>query len=226
MKVQKRDGRNEDVSFDKILNRIKNISIERKSLNIDPSIIAQKVCSELYDGVSTSELDELTSQISISLYSNNLDYGELASRILISNHHKNTEDNYINLINKLYNNKLIAKYLYDIIIQNKDIILERFDYNKDYLFDYFGFKTLEKSYLLKINKKVEERPQHLLMRVALCVHRDNINNALSMYDKLSNKDYIHATPTLFNAGTNREQLYSCFLLKIKDDSVKGIYKTL
>ena len=214
MKVLKRNNNLEEVSFDKILNRIRllcNSDKFIKKLSIDPSIIAQKVCSELYDGVTTSELDILSSEISIALYSQNLDYAELSSRIIISNHHKKTDSTFSNVIEQLYENNIIDKYLFDIVQLNKELINGKIDYTRDYKLDFFGFKTLEKSYLLKCNGVIVERPQNLFMRVALCIHRTNLEKAFETYDFISNKNFIHATPTLFNAGTTREQLASCFL---------------
>ena len=229
MKVKKRNNNLEDVSFDKISNRLKLLcnSVEfREKLSIDPTIIAQKVCSEIYDGVTTTELDILSSEISISLYSQHLDYEILASRIVVSNHHKQTKNIFSDKIELLYNNNIIHKYLFDLVEVNKISINERIDYSRDYYIDFFGFKTLEKSYFLKCDGKIVERPQDLFMRVALCIHRDNIENAFETYDLISNKNFIHATPTLFNAGTKREQLASCFLLSMKEDSICGIYDTL
>ncbi len=229
MRVQKRNNSFEEVSFDKILKRIKLLCIGdefNKKLIIDPTLIAQKVCSEIYDGVKTHELDELSSQISASMYSTHPEYAILASRISISNHHKNTDETFSNIIEKLYKNSMIQEYLYEIVKNNKDKINNYIKKNNDYNLDYFGFKTLEKSYLLKINKNIVERPQYLFMRVALCIHRDNLIKAFETYDHISNKDFIHATPTLFNAGTKKEQLASCFLLSMKEDSVLGIYDTL
>lgn len=236
MRVQKRNGDYENVSFDKILNRISSLCNEPglKILNIDPTIIAQKICSEIHDKVSTTKLDILSSEVAISLYSKNLDFKELASRIVISNHHKNTSGNFSDIIYKLYNyisedgtkKSLINENLYNLTMKNKDIINDKIDYKKDYKLDYFGFKTLEKSYLLKINNKIVERPQDLLMRVSLSIHRNNLDKAFETYEYMSNQHFIHATPTLFNAGTNREQFSSCFLLMMQDDSVEGIYDTL
>lgn len=229
MLVEKRNGSFEEVSFDKISNRIKSMCCGDEfieNLNIDPTIIAQKVCSEIYDKVKTSKLDELSSQIAISMYSKNPDYAKLASRIVVSNHQKSTPEKFSDVIKALYNNKIIKKYLYDLVINNEELINNQISQNKDYDIDFFGFKTLQKSYLLKINDIIFERPQYLFMRVALCIHRDNLNNAFETYRHISNKDFIHATPTLFNAGTNREQLASCFLLAMKEDSVTGIYDTL
>ena len=229
MRVQKRNGDYEDVSFDKILKRIRALCIGKEfshQLKIDPTIIAQKVCSEIYDNVKTSELDELSSQISISLYSKNPEYGKLASRIVVSNHHKRTSSNFSDIIQQLNEKEIIQDYLYHLVLENKERIDNEIDNSKDYELDYFGFKTLEKSYLLKINGEIIERPQYLFMRVALCIHRDNIEKAFETYHHIANKDFIHATPTLFNAGTKREQLASCFLLAMKEDSVNGIYDTL
>jgi len=229
MRVQKRNGEYEDVSFDKILKRIKSLcdgpEFEKK-LRIDPTIIAQKVCSEIFENVKTSQLDELSSQIAISLYTKNPEYGTLASRVVVSNHHKRTNSNFSTVIDELYQNDIIQEYLYEVVKENREMIDEKVNYMKDYELDFFGFKTLEKSYLLKINEKIVERPQYLFMRVALCIHRDNLEKAFETYDHMSSKDFIHATPTLFNAGTTREQLASCFLLAMKDDSVHGIYDTL
>ena len=176
MLVTKRNGDYESVSFDKITNRLYALINMKPLLNIDPTIISQKVCSEIYDKVKTTELDILSSEIAISLLSDNLDYGVLASRIIISNHHKNTDDNYINIINNLYEHNIINKNFYNFVIQNKDSINNILNYENDYLFDFFGFKTLEKSYLLRINEKVLERPQYLFMRVSLCIHRFNIDS--------------------------------------------------
>ena len=235
MRVQKRNGSMEEVSFDKILNRIKSLCNDPnlKELNVDPSIIAQKVCSEIYDGVTTEELDILSSEISISLYSTDTDYKILASRIIISNHHKNTSSDFKEVIDKLYNFKrngekenLISENLYNLVQDNINEINDILDYKFDYKFDYFGFKTLERSYLLKVDDKIIERPQHLYMRVALSIHRNDINKAFETYLGMANQDFIHATPTLFNAGTKREQFSSCFLLMMQDDSVVGIYDTL
>ena len=236
MRVQKRDGCHVDVSFDKILNRIKLLCIGEKfsyKLNIDPTVIAQKVCSEIYDNVTTAELDKLSSEISIALYSTHPDYSILASRICISNHQKGCPKLFSDCIDNLYNNyvndkhaPIINKYLYDLVNTNKDLINNNINSFNDYKLDFFGFKTLEKSYLLKKDKVIVETPQYLFMRVALCIHRNNLDKAFETYNMISNKYFIHATPTLFNAGTKHEQLASCFLLAMKDDSISGIFDTL
>jgi ribonucleoside-diphosphate reductase subunit M1 len=229
MKVLKRNNTLEDISFDKILNRLKLLCFDDefdKKLDIDYSIIAQKVCSEIYDGIDTYKLDELSAQITISLYSKNQLYSILASRIIISNHHKKTNNTFSEKIKQLFHKDIIHEYLFNVVEENKDIINKYINYNRDYSIDFFGFKTLEKSYLLKIDGNIIESPQDLFMRVSLCIHRDDIQKAFETYDHLSNKNFIHATPTLFNAGTKREQLASCFLLSMNDDSISGIYKTL
>jgi len=236
MRVQKRNGEYEEVSFDKILNRIKSLSQGKEfknTLNIDETIIAQKVIQEIHDGVKTSELDELSSQIAIAMYSKNPDFKTLAGRIVVSNHHKNTENSFsekISIMHRYESNgkskALIADYMNDLVQANKELIDSAIDYNKDYDFDFFGFKTLEKSYLYRINGRIVERPQDMLMRVSLAIHRDNINEALVNYDLMSKHYFTHATPTLYNAGSIREQFASCFLLTMKDDSISGIYDTL
>ena len=219
MLVQKRNGVTEEVSFDKILSRIKLLCSGEEfntKIDVDPVLIAQKVCSEIYDGVKTSKLDELASETAISLYSKNPDYAVLASRIVISNHIKSTSNKFSDVVEKLYSKGILEDYLYDLVKNNKDLIDNEIKEKNDYNIDFFGFKTLQKSYLLKIENEIIERPQHLFMRVALCIHRDNLDKAFETYNHISNKDFIHATPTLFNAGTKREQLASCFLLSMKE----------
>jgi len=230
--VLKRNGLKEEVSFDKVTRRIKKLCIGL-SEEVSPIMIAQKVCSQIYNNVSTIELDELTAQICISMETLHLDYGILASRIIISNNHKCTSPSFSETIYLLYNNKdynnnkcsLIADDVYEIIMKNKDKLNTIINYEKDYLFDYFGFKTLEKAYLLRINGKIIERIQHLFMRVSIGIHKDDLRSVIQSYELMSQKYFTHATPTLFNAGTKKAQLASCFLLNI-EDSVKGIYKTV
>ena len=229
MRVKKRNGQLEEVSFDKIQVRLNSLCIGHefdKKLKIDPTIISQKVCSEIYDKVKTCILDELSSETAISMYSKNPEYAILAGRIVVSNHHKNTSNSFSEVIKELYENGIIKEYLFNIVNENEELINSKINHMKDYTIDFFGFKTLEKSYLLKVDGKVRERPQYLFMRVALCIHRDNLEKAFETYKHISNKDFIHATPTLFNAGTTREQLASCFLLSMKGDSVDGIFDTL
>lgn len=230
--VIKRNGNKEEVSFDKVTRRIKQLC-DGLSEQINPIIIAQKVCSQIYNNVSTVELDELAAQICISMESIHLDYGILASRIIISNNHKCTSPSYTETVYMLYNNRdkngikcpLIADDVYEIIMKNKEKLNTVMNYEKDYLFDYFGFKTLEKAYLMKINGKIVERIQHMFMRVSIGIHKDDIKSAIQSYELMSDKYFTHATPTLYNAGTPRSQFASCFLLGM-EDSVKGIYKAI
>ena len=231
MYVIKRDGRKQEISFDKVIHRIKALS---NNLNIDPIYIAQKVCSRIYNGVTTTELDELAAQICIALITDNLDYGILASRIVISNNHKNTSPSFSETIYVLYHNKdeqnqpnsLINELVYRVVMENKDKFNSVMKYDRDYSYDYFGFKTLEKGYLAKdCNNKILERPQHLLMRVSIGLHGKDIRSAIDSYEQLSNKHFTHATPTLFHSGTNHQQLLSCFLLGT-NDSIDGIYKNI
>lgn len=235
MQVIKRNGSKEDVSFDKVLNRIRIVA---DGLEVNPTLIAQRTLLRIYDGVKTSELDELAAQLSISLMTTNLDYGILASRMAISNHHRNTSDKFTDVVKSLVNQIIektgektsnVSQELVDICEKYGDQIDTKIDYTRDYLFDYFGFKTLEKlQYLLRdIKGKTVERPQHLFMRVALALWGSvDIDRAFETYDLLSQKFFIHATPTNFNAGTPRQQLSSCFLISMKSDSIVGIYDTL
>lgn len=226
MRVIKRNGDFESVSFDKVLNRLKYLSDD---IQIDICEIAQKVCGRIYDGVNTSDLDELAAHLCSSLIVVHPDYGRLASKIIISNHHKNTSPSFSETIHILYHNStgpLVAKEIYDIVQQHKEKLNSYIDYSRDYFFDYFGFKTLERSYLLKSGGKIVERPQHMWMRVALGIHKKDIREALQTYDLMSQKYFTHATPTLFNSGTPRAQNSSCFLLSMRDDSIAGIYDSL
>lgn len=232
--VIKRNGQTEEVSFDKVIRRIKKLCINQNYVPIvNPLLIAQKVCSQIYDNVSTCELDELAAQICISMITVHLDYGKLASRIIISNNQKNTSPSFSEVIQNMFENKdingaecpLISKKLYDIVMLNKDKLNSVIDYDRDFLFDYFGFKTLEKAYLIKIKGKPVERIQHMFMRVSLGIHGTDIKSAIMSYQLMSMKYFIHATPTLYNSGTNNNQLASCFLLGM-NDSVDGIFKCI
>ena len=233
MYVVKRDGRKEEVSFDKVLERIKRAS---DTLTVNPAAIAQKILAQIYDGVKTTELDELTSQLSANLATVHPDYGTLAARITVSNHHKNTDPSFCAVMNTLGNQQMpktgepmsyISEELLEVIKRHGPEIDAYIQHDRDYFFDYFGFKTLEKSYLLKdATGKILERPQYIWMRVALALWSNDISRAFETYDIMSHKYFTHATPTLFNAGTPRQQLSSCFLLSIHDDSIAGIYKTL
>lgn len=236
MRVLKRSGSSEEVSFDKILNRLRALSSGpefKKKLSIDETVVAQKVVQEIFDGVKTSELDELASQVAIAMYSRDPEFKILAGRIVVSNHHKNTLDTFSDKIALMHDYEhygkkkpLIADYLYTLVMNNKDKIDAAIDYTRDYDFDFFGFKTLEKNYLYKLDKKIIERPQDMIMRVSLAIHRCDIDEALRNYDLMSKHYFTHATPTLYNAGSQREQFASCFLLTMQEDSISGIYKTL
>jgi ribonucleoside-diphosphate reductase alpha subunit len=238
MRVTKRDGELEDIAFDKILSRIKKLGQEA-GIQINYSSLVMKVIDQLYDTIPTTKIDELTAEQCASMSTSNPDYGTLASRIVVSNHHKNTDPYYDMVINRLYNFKnvhgkvkpLISKELFEYYANNQSEIEDMFDYNRDYLIDYFGFKTLERAYLFKVGDKIIERPQHMWMRVAIGIHGDLTNpNSLRLvketYDLMSLKYFTHATPTLFNAGTPRQQLSSCYLIAMEDDSLDGIYNTL
>ena len=235
MKVVKRNGELEDVSFDKVLRRIQTAA---ENLEVNSTLIAQRTLLRIYDRVKTSELDELAAQLSISLMTTNSDYGLLASRIAISNHHRNTSDKFTDVIYALSNQtvkktgekmSIISEELQTLCEKYGEQINAKIDYQRDYLFDYFGFKTLEKlQYLLRdASGRTLERPQHLIMRVSLALWGSvNLEQAFETYDLLSQKFFIHATPTNFNAGTPRQQCSSCFLISIKGDSIAGIYDTL
>ncbi len=233
MYVVKRDGESEIVSFDKILRRIKRIGTEA-GIKLNYTQLAMKVIDQLYDKISTAKIDELTAEQCASMSSIHYDYGTLASHITISNHHKNTESNILTVMRELYNYRdkhgnhspLITRELLETVDENYTAISERIDFKRDYVFDYFGFKTLEKTYLMRINGKVVERPQHMWMRVSLGIHGKDVESALKTYDLMSQKFFTHATPTLFNAGTPRPQLSSCFLLSMENDSIEGVYNTL
>ena len=234
MHVIKRNGKKEVISFDKILKRIKSLG---KHFNLQHIIFAQlamKVIDQLYDNIQTTKIDELTAEQCASMSSVHPDYTKLASAIVVSNLHKNTSACYYETIKKLYdyrdsnNNsfRLIHDDIMNIVEANKAIINSFIDYERDYAFDFFGFKTLERAYLMRCNKIIVERPQHMLMRVALTIHGSNMDKVKETYDYMSQKYFIHATPTLFNAGTPRPQLSSCYLLSMEDDSIEGIFNTL
>jgi ribonucleoside-diphosphate reductase alpha subunit len=233
MKVIKRDGRCVDVSFDKILNRVKILGREF-NVNINFSSLVMKVIDQLYNNIPTKQIDELTAEQCASLITQHPDYSILASAIVVSNHQKCTLNSFSETMHSLYNfmdihgniSPLISDNLYTISQQYTNEIELMIDYRRDYLIDFFGFKTLERSYLMSINKIIIERPQHMWMRVAIGIHGDNLQKIKITYDLLSNKFFTHATPTLFNAGTCRPQLSSCYLLSMEDDSIDGIYNTL
>lgn len=231
MFVCKRSGEREEVSFDKVLKRIKVLSNGLDDVNFFE--VAQKVCTRIFDGVKTTELDELAAQMCSSMILDHPDYGTLASRIIISNHHKNSSPSFSETIQTLYDNKdvhdtpnpLVSDELYEVVMKNKEKLNSYLDYGRDYTFDYFGFKTLEKAYLMRVRGRVIERPQHMFMRVALGIHGSDIKDALSTYDLMSTKYFVHATPTLFNSGTRVPQMSSCYLYGM-EDSIDGIFKCL
>ena len=233
MQVIKRDGRSEDVSFDKVLERVRRAS---EGLAVHPTLVAQKILAQIYDGVKTTELDELTSQLAASLSTVHPDYGSLAARITISNHQKNTDPSFTNVMKQLFKQKApktgepvsyINDILHTLVLEHGPEIDARINHDRDYLFDYFGFKTLERAYLLKdTSGRVLERPQHMWMRVSLALWPRDLDRAFETYDLMSQKYFTHATPTLFNAGTKHSQLSSCFLVAMSEDSISGIYKTL
>lgn len=235
MFVYKRDGRKEAVKFDKITARIQKLCYGLDPKHVGPVNVAMRVIEGLYDGVSTMELDNLAAETAASLTTKHPDYALLASRIAISNLHKITKKSFAATMKDLYDYidpktgkqaPLIADDVYQIILDNAEQLDSAIIYDRDFGYDYFGFKTLERSYLLKLNGKVAERPQHMLMRVAVGIHKDNITKAIETYDLMSERWFTHATPTLFNAGTPKPQMSSCFLLTMKDDSIDGIYDTL
>ena len=235
MFVLKRDGTRESVKFDKITARIQKLSYGLEPAHVDPILVAKKVIDGVYDGVTTSELDNLAAETAASLTVRHPDYAQLASRIAVSNLHKNTIKSFSKTIEALYNYidpknglnaSLIADDVYKIVMENAHTLDSSIIYDRDFGYDYFGFKTLERSYLLKMNNRVAERPQHMIMRVAVGIHKNDIEAALKTYNLMSERWFTHATPTLFNAGTPKPQMSSCFLLQVKDDSIDGIYDTL
>jgi ribonucleoside-diphosphate reductase alpha chain len=225
--VIKRDGSKQPVSFDEILQRIRKLSNGLEHVN--PDLVAQKVCNQLTDEMLTSKLDEFAAETCAMMQARyHPNYGTLASRIVIDNHQKTTPSTLLDCVEKLYHGKIqiVSDKYHDYVCKYRDDYEKMIDYSRDFMFDYFGFKTLERAYLLKVNGIVIERPQHLWMRVAIELHEDNFDKVKQTYDALSEGYFVHATPTLFNSGTLTPQLSSCFLLKMSDDSIKGIYKTL
>ena len=235
MRVMKRDGKFEDISFDKILNRVKNLgnNMEPK-LKLNYSQFVMDVIEQLYPDISTTKIDELTAEQCASMCTKHPDYGSLASRIIVSNNHKNTLASFSDTMELLYEFKdihdkhipIIDPNVWSIIKKNKDFFDNLVDYNRDFEIDYFGFKTLERAYLMRVDKKVVERPQQMWLRVSIGIHFDDLDAVKETYDLMSQKYFTHATPTLYNAGTPRPQLSSCYLLSMEDDSIEGIYNTL
>src|ERR1700761_4185280 len=233
MFVIKRDGKKESVKFDKITARIEKLCYGFSL--VDPIDVAKKVIEGLFDGVTTSELENRAAETAASLTTKHPDYALLASRIAVSNLHKNTTKSFSETMRLLHeyvdtktgkNASLIADDVWEVIEANAELLDSSIIYDRDFGFDYFGFKTLEKSYLLKVNGKIVERPQHLYMRVAVGIHKEDIESAIKTYHLMSERWFTHGTPTLFNAGTPKPQMSSCFLISMKDDSIDGIYDTL
>ena len=234
MYVVKRDGKREPVMFDKITARVRKLCYGLNSL-VDPIKISMRVIEGIYDGVTTSELDNLAAEIAATLTTTHPDYAKVAARIAVSNLHKNTKKSFSETMKDLYEYvnprtgkkaSMIADDVYKIIEENADKLDSTIIYNRDFGYDFFGFKTLERSYLLKINGEIVERPQHMLMRVAVGIHLDDLDAAIETYELMSKRYFTHATPTLFNAGTPKPQMSSCFLLQMQEDSIDGIYNTL
>ncbi|MFL2596476.1 MAG: ribonucleoside-diphosphate reductase subunit alpha [Flavobacteriaceae bacterium] len=234
MFVVKRDGRKEPIMFDKITARIRKLNYGLNPL-VDPVRVAMRVIEGLYDGVTTSELDNLAAEIAATMTTTHPDYAKLAARISVSNLHKNTKKSFSETMEDMYTYvnprtgkkaPLLSDEVYNIIKKNADKLDSSIIYNRDFGYDFFGFKTLERSYLMKLNGQIVERPQHMLMRVSIGIHLNDIKSALETYELMSKRYFTHATPTLFNSGTPKPQMSSCFLLAMKDDSIDGIYDTL
>jgi ribonucleoside-diphosphate reductase alpha chain len=236
MQVTKRNGHIEVLSFDKILKRVKKAGneIQPPLTRVKYSELVMKVIDQLYHLIPTSVIDELTAEQCASMSTKHVEYALLANRIIVSNHHKNTKGSFSVVMKQLYkcqsvhgdHRPIISEYMWKLIQKNSKMYDEMIDYERDYLFDYFGFKTLERAYLLKVYDVIVERPQHMWLRVALGIHGDNTIMVKQIYDLMSQKYFTHATPTLFNAGTPRPQLSSCFLLAMAEDSIEGIFSTL
>ncbi|WP_298485076.1 ribonucleoside-diphosphate reductase subunit alpha [uncultured Maribacter sp.] len=234
MYVVKRDGRKELIMFDKITARVRKLCYGLNAL-VDPLKVAMRVIEGLYDGVTTSELDNLAAEIAATMTTTHPDYAKLAARISVSNLHKNTKKSFSETMKDLYlyvnprtgkEAPLLSDEVFNVISKNAEKLDSTIIYNRDFGYDYFGFKTLERSYLLKINGQIAERPQHMLMRVSIGIHLNDLDAAIETYELMSKKYFTHATPTLFNSGTPKPQMSSCFLLAMKDDSIDGIYDTL
>ena len=234
MYVMKRDGRREPVQFDKITARIKKLCYGLHTA-VDPTKVAMRVIEGVYDGVTTTELDNLAAEVAATNAVTHPDYAQLASRIAVSNLHKATKKSFTETMEDLHNYvdpvtgenaSLIADDVWEIIQKNSELLDSSIIYDRDFNYDFFGFKTLERSYLLKLNGEIAERPQHMLMRVSVGIHKDDMESAIETYNMMSEGWFTHATPTLFNAGTPKPQMSSCFLLTMKEDSISGIYDTL
>ena len=235
MRVTKRNGELEEIFFDKILLRVKKLCVEANITTINHASLVIKVIDQLYDKIPTKKIDELTAEQCASLSTQHPDYNTLAGRIIVSNHHKNTNNKFSEVMKSLYyyvnpiNNKaspIVSDKLWDIVSNNIDLFDKLIVNDRDYLIDYFGFKTLEKAYLFKVGDSIVERPQYMWLRVSIGIHGNNIKNIIETYNYLSLKYFTHATPTLFNAGTPTPQLSSCYLIAMESDSIDGIYNTL
>lgn len=232
MKVLKRDGSFEECHFDTITARIKDLSSGLSS-HISADVIAQKICASIYDGIPTSKLDELASETAIGMMTEHPDYGILAARIVVSDLHKKTSPDLVHVFDMMHKNTvkghsapLVTDEVLDVVTRHQKELTKVVDFRKDYEYDYFGIKTLLKSYLTKINDKPVERPQVMLLRVAIGIWADNVDKVVETYLLLSDKYYTHATPTLYNAGSLKPQMSSCYLLGMKEDSVDGIFQTI
>ena len=234
MYVVKRDGKKEAVKFDKITARVIKMCYGLDPM-VSPEAVAMKVIEGLYDGVSTTDLDNLAAEVAAAKTTEHPDYALLASRIAVSNLHKETKKTFSDVMTDLYeyldpktgqNAALLSEEVYQIVINNREVLDSSIIYDRDFRYDYFGFKTLTRSYLMKLEGKIVERPQHMLMRVSLGIHKNDITSAIATYNLMSEGWFTHATPTLFNSGTPKPQMSSCFLLTMKEDSIPGIYDTL
>ncbi len=234
MYVVKRDGRKEAVKFDKITARIIKMCYGLDPL-VSPEAVAMKVIEGIFDGVTTTELDNLAAEVAAAKTIDHPDYALLASRIAVSNLHKETKKTFSEVMQDMYQYidpktneaaSLLADDVYEIIMNNKELLDSSIIYDRDFRYDYFGFKTLTRSYLMRLNGKIAERPQQMLMRVAVGIHKEDVQSAIKTYNLMSEGWFTHATPTLFNAGTPKPQMSSCFLLTMKEDSIEGIYDTL
>ena len=234
MRVLKRNKSLEDVNFNKIVERLKTLSLKLSAPNVNCSQLCMKVIDQVHDEIPSYKIDDLCAQQAASMCTVHNDYAKLASGICVSNHHKNTSEDMASVVTKLYNytdcngihSPIVREDIYKLVTRNSSSINNMIDYDRDYLIDYFGFKTLERAYLMRTNDVIVERPQHMWMRVALEIHQEDLESVKITYDLMSQLKYTHATPTLFNSGTLRPQLSSCYLLEMQDDSIDGIYDTL
>ena len=235
MQVVNRKGEREDVRFDAIHEKLRSLTHGLDPVWVDPGHVTKLTIEGLYDGVTTRELDQLAAETAASLASQHPDYSRLAARICVDDLHRSTKGTFTDVITDLreyidpesgMHAPLISEEVYGIIMKNAETLNNHIDYSRDHNYDYFGFKTLERSYLLRLNGEIAERPQHMLLRVAVGIHHENISKALETYDLMSQGYFTHATPTLFNSGTPTPQMSSCFLLTMQDDSLDGIYDTL